>query len=209
MAAAVIAYPIVVLDDARRMIHWLARRRRLPLRALVDAAPTISDSLVSFASLDEASPRRTKDVNVGQLLTLLAAHEHRLVSRPVNGDHPVVHHPGALPLQIRDAGGELLEVPVEKLDDVAVLAHTLAAIGNMTITALSRKAGISQTITSFASGSSGAGDLRLRPLIDFNLAGGFEFAVKPIYANVREARLAQRRSASPLSSRQQPQKVQA
>jgi hypothetical protein len=186
----VTAFSIVTIDDARRMIHWVARRQRLSVSALVDTTAGISDSLVSFSNLDEGARGRTKDVNLGLLLQLLAAHEHRLVSRPVGGQHPMLRGPDMVPLRITGADGELLKIQIEKLGDVAVLANTLAAINNMTVTALSKKAGISQTITTFVSGSSRSTDLRLRPLIELNLAGGFEFAVEPLFANRREARRA-------------------
>lgn len=184
------------IDAARHMLHWLAKRRRTSLSGLVKAANLTSASLVNFASLDAAG-KRTRDANTGPLLQLLVKHDHRLVARPARSQHPVLRVPGATPVQLRGADGELLEVHLDDLEGVRTLGRTIAVVKHQSLTAVCERAGLSNAMPQFilAAAATTQGDLRLSRVIELTHAGGFELTVKQIYANRSEARLAEKRAA--------------
>ena len=183
-------FVITTVDDARRMLHWLTKRRRTTLTSLVRAAEMRSSALVNFGSLDEAA-RRTNDTNLGLILQVVSGNDHRVIARPAGAKHlqtkPVN---GGVPLEIRAAGGGLLEIPLEKIEDVRVLARTMEAANNCSLTAICTKAGVSLGMVSYVNGVVEQNDLRLRTSLEVFLAGGFELAVQPCFANAREARFA-------------------
>lgn len=186
-------FVICSVDDARRMLHWLAKRRRTSLSGLVKAAGMRSAAMVNFANLDEAK-QRTRDTMVGLLTQVVDGNDHRLLARPAGGKHLQMNHPGAVPLEIRGAGGGLLEVPLRDLEDVRVVCRTMAAVNNCSVSAIAYKAGVSLTITSLVNGSVDYGDVSLRVFVEMLLAGGFELVVQPCYANRREARHAEKKT---------------
>lgn len=188
-----IEHVIRSVDDVRQMLHWLARRRRVTITPLVRSAGLGSLALVTFARLDPEDERRGSDANLGPVLKLLAAHEHRLLARPLGGKHLVRAEPGAVEIQLRAADGGFLEVPIDKIDDVRTLGHTLKSATGLSLTALCTKAGISLGLASFTNGAVTPNDLQIRPVLAFAMAGGFELVVQPCFANKREARLADKR----------------
>lgn len=180
-------FVITTVDDARRMLHWLTKRRRTTLSGLVRAAEMKSAALVNFGNLDE-DQQRTKDTNTGFILRVCRSNDHQVIARAAGAKHLQRHSAGAVPLEIRAAGGGLVEVPLNTMDDVRVLARTMEAVNNCSLTAICEKAGVGLSLVSFTNGTVDYADLRLRPFLDAILAGGFELVVQPCFANVREAR---------------------
>lgn len=189
-------FVLCTVDDARRMVHWLARRRRLSPTALVRMTSLRSLSVVNFANLDEAT-QRTRDTTVGAMIQLVEPHEHRLLARPCGAKHLQVHQEGAVPLEIRGAGGGLLEIPLDSMDDLRTLGRTMIATSGKSLSALARKAGVSLTFVTFAKGGSRHQDVSLRIVLETALAGGFELVVQSHFANRREARLADKLRTTP------------
>jgi hypothetical protein len=187
-------FVLTSVDDTRRMLHWLAKRRRTTLSGLVKGAGLRSLALVNFANLDEAS-QRTKDTTVGQVIQVARGNDHRVIARPAGAKHLQLQHDGAVPLEIRAAGGDLLEIPLNDVRDVRVLGRTMEAANRCSMSAIAHKAGVSLGIVSFINGTLNQGDLRLGNFIDVALAGGFELAVQPCFASRREARFAARNGA--------------
>lgn len=182
-------FSLCTVDDARAMLRWLARRRRTSLTGLVRAANRPSNALVAFATENEAS-QRTRDTDTVALIEVVNAQDHVLIARPCGGKHLQVSHPGAVPLEIRGAGGGLLEVPLESLEDIRVLGRTMVAATGQSLTSLAYKAGIGNTMVNLTNGSADARGIGLRIVLEMALAGGFELVVQPRFANRREARLA-------------------
>ncbi len=182
-----IEFVIASVDDARRMLHWLAKRQRTTLTSLVKGAGMRSDALVNFGSLSDET-RRTNDTNLGMILQVCIGSDHRVIARPIGAKHPQLHHSGAAPLEIRAAGGGLLEIPMRDLGDVPVVTRTMEVVNNCTITAICVKAEVALGLVSFVHGTVRQKDLRLRTFLKAMAAGGFELVVQPRFANAREAR---------------------
>lgn len=175
----------------RELMHWLARRHRISLTGLVAAAGLRSKTLVTFANLNPAT-QRTFDTQLGQLLYLINATEHRLYARPAGAKHFQLRRPGAVPLEIRAPGGELLEIPLSSLEEVRTLGHTMIAANNRSLTSLAGSAGLSAAFVTFVNGSTSQQGLSLRVVLDNVRVGGFELFVRPLHNNRREARRAGR-----------------
>jgi hypothetical protein len=146
-----------------------------------------STALVNFGSLDE-SARRTYDTNLGLILQVCRGNDHRVIARPAGAKHLQVQPHGSAPLEIRAAGGGMLEIPLNTVDDVRVLGRTMEAANSCSLTALCMKAGVSLGLVSFVNGTVEQQDLRLKTFLEVVLAGGFELVVQPCFANAREAR---------------------
>jgi hypothetical protein len=180
-------FVITTIDEARRMLNWLTKRRRTTLTSLVRAAEMRSSALVNFGSLDEAA-RRTNDTTLSLILQVVRGNDHRVIARPAGAKHLQVQSPGAVPLEIRAAGGGLLEIPLNVIEDVRTLARTMEAVNNCSLTAICSKAGVSTGLVSYVNGVGEQQDLRLRTFLEVLLAGGLELVVQPCFANAREAR---------------------
>jgi hypothetical protein len=188
MAAPVSEFVITSIEDARHMLHWLTKRRRISLSGLVKTAGMRSNSLVLFANLDESIRTRTHDTNLGLILQAVGGNDHRVIVRPAGGAHLKVRIAGAVPLEIRGADGGLLEIALDSVADTRALGRTMEVVNNCSLSAICSKAGVSLSFVSFVSGFTEQNDLRLRPFLEVLLAAGFELVVQPRFANAREAR---------------------
>lgn len=182
-------FVVRTVDEGRDMIVWMAKQRRTTVHALIQAANMRSATLMNFVS-PAGSSKRTQDTSISLVLTLAAGNDHQVLVRPEGGKHIQVHMPGAMPLEIRAAGGGLLEIPLFNMASVRTLGTTLVLATGDSLSALADRAGVSQSFTSFVNGTTDAKDVRLSLILKVINQAGFELVVQQKYASVREARLA-------------------
>lgn len=185
------------VDEARQLVGWLARRRKMSLTALLKTAKLGSQSLLNFATQNLEARKRQDDANAGPIMQLLEKHDHLLLLRPIGGKHVVLSVPGAVPLQIRNTDGGLLELPIGDYDQLRTAIVTLTATNGVSPSGLAIKAGLSSSIVSFVSRTKNT-ELRISQIIQLAAAAGFELVVRQKYANQQEARFAQLRNINAL-----------
>jgi hypothetical protein len=184
-----VTFAVGNIDQARDAIRWMAKKRRMTVTALVQAAGLRSLTLVNFSSPND-TPRRNKDTNVSLMLELATRNDFTVNVRPIGGKPIRVSMPETIPFEIRGLDGELLTIPLTSLESLRVLANTLVLVTGESLTAIGNRAGVSAVFVGFVNGTGGAKDLRLNSFLQVLQAAGFEMVIAPAYANVREARLA-------------------
>ncbi len=191
MGTPVIEYVITDTDSVRGMIKWLAKRSRITVTSLVRHSGARSQSLVNFSNPNPET-QRTKDTSINLIIALVISIHYLIFARPVGGKHLQVRHGDAMPLEVRAPGGELLEIPLEKMESLITLGATIALATGESLSALADKAQVSYTFASYVKGTSTANDMRVRPLLAVLREAGFELVVQPLYVNARQARLAEK-----------------
>jgi len=184
-------FPLSSVEDAAQMLHWLAKRRKLSLTALVGAAGTKHGGLVTFAT----GSRRSDNLNLAPLIRVVTAVGYEFAASPAKGAGIVMTREGAEPLMVVGADGGRIDISVVSMADAAKLMHTMAAANDLTLTGLVTRAGINSTsLVGFARGNSPNQDIRINNLLQMIDAAGFRFVVRPVHKTMREARMALARS---------------
>lgn len=180
-------YPLSSTEDARGMLQWLAKRRKLSLNALITASGTRHTGLVSFAT----GSRPTGDLSLGPLLRVVTSVGYEFAAVPKEGTGIVITREGAEPLLVVGADGGRIDVSIAKLSDVSVLLNTMAAANDATITGLVVRTGINSTsLVSFAKKSGPNTDIRVNNLLRLAAVAGFRILVRPEHKTMRQARMA-------------------
>lgn len=176
------------LPDITTVLQTMSRRKKLSITAMVDAGGVPNGSLTSIGT----GKSKASDMAIGPLLRVLGTYGYELVARSSDPDGVLIKPEGAVEMRVTGVDGGRLEVAIDSLVEAPIMLNTLAGAKQMTISGLSKAAGLGGgSLIAVARGTAGdSPDLRLGGLLKLVKYAGFELLVRPVHATRREARAA-------------------